>query len=282
MFLILFNLLFQPLTKFERTTRMKILKYPLLIVLGLLIGCSESSVVDPASDSASFENEITSDLSKYGNQKIIKVFPAVKSITIDGEENDWARAPKHKMRLEVDPGTGSPIENKDDLTSYFKMLWDEDNLYVFARIQDQDINTDGTELYERDGFEVYIDGDNSKTAAIVSPPVVFPPPAYDINDDFFRFIPGEASAFSAWGLIDPSNFEFAIMSTDEGYNVEIKMPFAELPGFPAVDKMGHEFGLEFQTNDNDYGNRESFLKWNSGLDDSYFNPSIFGTAVLVK
>ena len=254
---------------------MKTLNYVLFASLLIVLGCSDSTIVDPVNP----DNNINSILNKNSNAEMIKVFPAMKPITIDGLENEWARAPKHKMRLEVD--AGSPIENKDDLTSYFKMLWDEDNLYVFARIQDEDINVSGAELYEKDGLEIYIDGGNYKrVGANDFPPPNFTPAAYEDDVDFFRFIPGETSALSAYGIIDASSFEFAITETSNGYNVEVRMPFADLPDFPA--EAGHAFGVEFQTNDNDNGERQNFLKWNSALDESYFNPGLFGTAVLFK
>ena len=249
------------------------LNYILFSALLVLVGCTDTSVVDPENT----VEDIKYKLNKNSNAEMIKVFPAMKSVTIDGLENEWARAPKHKMRLEVDAAVPSPIENKDDLTSYFKMLWDEEYLYVFASIQDEEINVNGDQLFERDGFEIYIDGDNSKNVD-PGPPAAFPPPAYDSNDDFFRFIPGEAGALSAWGIIDASNFQFAFNITEKGYDLEVKIPFADLPDFPA--EAGHVFGVEFQTNDNDNYERQNFLKWNSELDDSYFNPSLFGTAVL--
>lgn|GEM_PF-6819659 len=213
------------------------------------------------------------------SDKAIKVFKATKNIVVDGNDNEWSRAPKHKLRLEVDAGTGSPIQNKADLASEFSMLWDDENLYIFATIEDEEINLNGGELFEKDGFEVYIDGDNSKNVAPAPFPLAFPPLAYDTNDDFFRFIPGERVALSAWSIIDATNFRFIYAPTKKGYNIEIKIPFVDLPDFNGVD--GHIFGVEFQNNDNDQDQRQNFLKWNSGLDDSYFNPSLFGTAILV-
>lgn len=209
------------------------------------------------------------------NATATKVFLAPGAITIDGDEGEWHDVPKRHLKEVID--LGSTIDNKFDLSTYCRMLWDEENLYFFARITDQDINTNAEFIYDMDGLEIYIDGDNSKNAAS-GPPVSFPPPAYDDNDDFFRFIPGESSALSAWEIIDGSNFEFALVPTDSGYNVEVKMPFSSLPGM--IAEAGHEFGLEFQVNDNDFGTRESILKWNSSSDNSYFDPSLFGTAIL--
>jgi len=181
--------------------------------------------------------------------------------------------------LELD--LGSPIESKFDLSSYFKILWDDDYLYVFVSVLDEEINLTGVELWERDGVEFYLDGDNSKNEAPGEPTSWSPAPeAYDANDDFFRFLPYETNALGAYDNIDTANFEFEIMITDKGYDVEIKMPFNDLPELSA--DAGSEFGFEFQVNDNDNDQRQNSLKWNSSLVRSYYDPSIFATAILVN
>lgn len=211
------------------------------------------------------------------SNKPIKVFKTPNSITIDGHEDDWERAPKHKMRVEID--LGFELDNNFDLSSYFKMLWDDENLYVFARILDEEINTSALEVFEKDGFEIYIDGNNSKTEADYNTPT-FPPAAYGNNTDFFRYIPGETQPIGAWEIIDASTFESAIILTEDGYNVETKIPFSSFPDFLAEG--GYQFGVEFQTNDNDNDERQQILKWWSDIDFSYLDPSLFGTAVLIE
>lgn len=252
-------------------------KLLILCIFSMFLACSQDQMsLNPQAEDAISGSDIERSLSK---KKPTKVFRTPGAITVDGNEAEWANVPKHKMRLEVNSTPAVAISNKFDLSSYFKILWDDDYLYVFANILDDEINTNGEELFERDGFEIYLDGDNSKNLG-VRPPDVFPPPAYDLSDDFFRFIPGEANALSAYDIIDGSNFEFAIQTSGNGWNLEVKMPLADLIDFPAPGVAGHVFGLEFQTNDNDGDQRNNFLKWNSGLDESFFDPSLFGEAVL--
>jgi hypothetical protein len=260
---------------------MNLIKICFIALLSFLIACSESSILDPVNDAAPGDSELTSSLNKNGSEKPVKVHRTKKEIVIDGKNDDWTRNGRiHKLRLEVDAGTQNPIENKKDLSSDVRMLWDDENLYFFASIWDEEININGVQLFERDGLEIYIDGANNKNVGILDfPPPNFTPAGYEDNVDFFRFIPDEGAS-SDYGIIDVSKFDFVIIKTSRGYDVEVKMPFADLPGFPAGDKTGHEFGVEFQTNDNDNDVRQNFLKWNSALDDSYFNPSLFGTAVL--
>ena len=257
---------------------MRILKTLLMLSLCIFFACSNQK--SPLGAEVDSSNKVDNDASSLSKIQPTKVFRTPGVITIDGLEKDWKRAPKHKMRLEVNAETPSPIENNFDLSSYFKMLWDDENLYFFVRIQDQEINTPSVpidRLYEKDGLEIYLDGNNSKNVA-VGPPGAIPPDAYDSNDDFIRFIPGESNPLSAWGIINVSNFVFDVETTSDGYTVEIKMPFADLPDFDPQG--GHVFGLEFQVNDNDNNQRQNFLKWASAIDESWFDPSLFGTAVL--
>lgn len=256
---------------------------PFLAIL-FLVACEKEGVTELlpeqgidliAQDIVGAEN-LELNNSRWGF-RVYPVFKANNPIILDGLENEWANTPKRELRKEFD--LGSPIESELDLSSYFKILWDDDYLYVFVSVTDEEINLNGVEVYEKDGVEFYFDGDNSKNVA-PGPPTSFPPPAYDSNDDFFRFLPYGTGALGAYGIISTTNFESEIMITDKGYDVEIKMPFSDLPELSA--EVGSKFGFEFQVNDNDYDQRQNFLKWYSSLGDSYFDPSSFATAILVN
>ncbi len=257
--------------------------FPLLAIL-LLMACEKESVAELldeqnvdliAQDQAWAENLTLNNLG-WGYRAYF-VFKANQPIVIDGLEDDWGNVPRRKLQMELD--LGSPIESKLDLSSYFKILWDDDYLYVFVSVTDEEINLNGAEVYEKDGVEFYFDGDNSKNVA-PGPPTSFPPPAYDSNDDFFRFLPYGTGALGAYGIISTANFESEIMITDKGYDVEIKMPFSDLPELSA--EVGSKFGFEFQVNDNDNDQRQNSLKWSSSLDNSFFDPSTFATAILIN
>ncbi len=258
------------------------MKYLFLIPLFsclLLSSCHQDSSLNHSQEAYSEVQDSDLSATTRNNQstKPIKVFKTRKAITIDGQEKDWKRAPKRKMRLEID--LGFELDNKSDLSSYFKMLWDDENLYVFASISDDEINTSASNIFEKDGFEIYLDGNNSKTPADYNVPS-FPPAAYGNNTDFFRYIPGETQAQGAWGIINTSTFESAIILTEDGYSVETRIPFSAFPDFSA--EAGTLFGVEFQVNDNDDNVRQQILKWWSDSDFSFLDPSLFGTAVLFE
>lgn len=66
----------------------------------------------------------------------------------------------------------------------------------------------------------------------------------------------------------------------DGWSLELAIPFANLKFNPTVD---HQFGFEIQINDNDGGEtRENMARWQSNTIKLEQNPSLFGTAQLVK
>lgn len=51
------------------------------------------------------------------------------------------------------------------VSSGAKVLWDNNNLYVYAVIKDSVLDKTGGEKHEQDSLEVFIDEDNGKTVS---------------------------------------------------------------------------------------------------------------------
>lgn len=269
----------------------------LVVMLGalLLTACnSDNFLLFPdaeveAQSQRNIDGEISSQtdvepalISSRRNSKPWKVFRAANPIAIDGLEDDWDDVPRKGLRLELDFNDYT-LDSKFDCSSYAKMLWDDANLYIFVSVLDDEIkfNTlDPGGLFNNDGVEFYIDGDNSKNvAANYPPPFIFPPPAYDNNDNLVRFFPSQSGAFVAYPNLASSAFDFMFAPNSRGgYNLEIQVPLASLG---ISGNAGDLFGVEFQVNDSDNDvERETSLKWFSSSDFSFYDPSLFGTAVL--
>ena len=125
--------------------------------------------------------------------------------------------------------------------------------------------------WEKDSIELFFDGDNSKNSEAMG---------YDSNDDQLRFIYNQFNAQSVRGNIDISAVDYGYSTTSDGWNLEVELPFSALPFDGTAN---HIFGFEAQVNDNDTGVRRSnVLKWWSDIDDSWKNPSLFGTAKLIE
>ncbi|MDM7924897.1 MAG: sugar-binding protein [bacterium] len=191
---------------------------------------------------------------------------------IDGVPDEWYQYASPFQQNSFD-NIGSPGNWPDSYEDHFARswaAWDADNFYLFIEAWDDIIQDTHANSWERDCFEVYFDGDNSKVEG-----------AYDtVNDMQLRF----GHAYTEASQIDgPSYFgregvEFVNVDTDLGWNLEIKLP---LDGIFLEPVAGFEFGFEIQGNDNDGTARESISKWWTEVGDpSWNNASTFGTAYL--
>ena len=86
---------------------------------------------------------------------------------IDGEMDEiWYNVSNTPASSYVE---GTEPDNWLDLFTFFRLMWDEQYIYMFARIYDDVIDTHHSNSWERDGLEIYFDGDNSKNDESVGP-----------------------------------------------------------------------------------------------------------------
>jgi hypothetical protein len=178
---------------------------------------------------------------------------------IDGEMDDvWMNITRTPMPIYCTDN--DPPEVWTDISSWFRVMWDEDAYYFFGHVLDDEILTDSPNDYENDSWEIYFDADKLSETTYV-----------DGNDFQWRYVYGEAPPYPA-GL---GAGEW--METDYGYEFELKIDAADVPFALEAD---HIFGWEAQVNDRDGTERENMTKWHEPSNDSWLNPSTFGTAIL--
>jgi len=156
-----------------------------------------------------------------------------------------------------------------DLTGWFRLLYDGTNFYGLFYTQDDVLFDNHANVWENDGWEIYFDPDYSRGTS------------YDgVNDQQIRIehrdkTPEEIDCAS-W--VNKNKIQFVNVNTPKGYVLEFSIPLTELKLSPLA---GTLLGFETQQNDNDGTNREHVSKWwlKQG-DDSWLNPSTFGTAKL--
>ncbi|MHC4147801.1 MAG: sugar-binding protein, partial [Planctomycetota bacterium] len=145
---------------------------------------------------------------------------------------------------------------------------------MLVEVNDEALTSDsggGGNKWNDDSVEVYVDGDNSKAT---SP---------DTNDHQYTFWWGneayeEPSAIhnGAPSLVD---VEYAIKTTDEGYMLEIKLPWMSIMG--ASPTPGQQIGFDVWINDDDDGgDRDSQVSWYSTDGNGWQDPSVWAVAVL--
>lgn len=187
---------------------------------------------------------------------------------IDGSaESIWQSANGNQIK-NVLLGTEVPAF---DLKANFRALYDADYLYIFVDVQDDQLHQDsGDQVWQDDVIEVFIDGNQSAGTV------------YDGVDDYqllFRWNDPQIHVGTNTGTAPvPDNIRFAMIATGNGYVAEIALPLAGINITPAN---GNEFGLDVQViDDDDGGDRETKYAWHGTTDDSWQNPSLFGTGRL--
>jgi hypothetical protein len=223
------------------------------------------------------------DASLFGTAKLhndyvvsgyaLPVGKAVFTPVIDGDlDEGWIMVPELSENLY---SVGSPKDKSDwnDGTMDFRVMWDDQKLYIFTKVWDDVIQNVGD--YQADGIEYYFDGDNAKTQG-----------NYDGIDDLqlrVKHVAQTTDELLPGGIVVPpawpkENVEFANKETDFGWTQEIAIRLADLDISPEV---AAEFGFDVQLNESDEANiRETGTKWWSSSDNSWKDASLFGTAVL--
>jgi len=193
-----------------------------------------------------------------------------KPVVIDGTlDAEWEQAVPFQQNSFDNAGTpGNWPDSYEDNFGRGWIMYDNDNMYVFLEAWDDIIQDVHANTYERDCFEIYFDGDNSKGAT------------YDaLNDMQLRFGHWAAAPADIDGAVTyftNTDVEFVNYDTDMGWNLEIKLPLSAIQ-VEAV--AGAEFGFESQQGDNDGTARDAISKWWTEVGDpSWNNASGWGTA----
>ncbi|MBQ5417509.1 MAG: endo-1,4-beta-xylanase, partial [Oscillospiraceae bacterium] len=178
------------------------------------------------------------------------------TVTVDGEIDDaWSGA--EDVKLEIALGSKSECSAK--------LLWDEENLYVLAKVKDDVLNTASGNDYEQDSIEVFLDENNSKAGS------------YEPDDKQYRVSCENKQSFNG-EKCNADNMSSAAVKTDDGYIIEAAFKWTDIT--PAA---GTKIGIELQINDASAdGVRIGTLNWSDDSNTSYMNTSVFGTAELTE
>jgi len=169
---------------------------------------------------------------------------------------------------------GSAPSSPADGSGTWRALWDWENLYVLVEVNDDSLTADsggGTNKWNDDSVEIYVEGDNTKAS---SP---------DENDHQYTFWWGnevwaEPSALHN-GAPSIVGVEYAVVTTADGYLLEVKLPWMSIMGKAATP--GQEIGFDVWINDDDDGgDRDSQISWYSTDGNGWQDPSVWAVAVL--
>lgn len=178
------------------------------------------------------------------------------TITVDGTVEDaWKDADILKTEA-VAMGDGKSAYAE------FRLLWDDNFLYVLADVKDVKLSASNSNAWEQDSIEIVIDQNNGKTAK------------YEADDGQYRI--NFKNKVSSGGAADTSKLKSATAVTATGYILEAAIPFTKVK--PAA---GAKIGFDLQVNDDSgKGARTGIKCWNDTTNNNYQSTSNFGTLTL--
>lgn len=175
------------------------------------------------------------------------------TISVDGEEDAaWNNAVN--IPLTINKGS--------EASANAKVLWDDDNLYVYATVNDAVLDKTGAQTHEQDSLEVFIDEDNGKTAS------------YGEDDKQYRINYNNEQSFNGKKCL-AENVKSATKTIDGGYVVEAAFKWTDIK--PAN---GTKIGLELQINDAKGGKRIGTLSWYDETGMGWSGSNVYGTVEL--
>ncbi len=154
------------------------------------------------------------------------------------------------------------INKGSEASANAKVLWDDDNLYVYATIKDAVLDKTGAQTHEQDSLEVFIDEDNGKTAS------------YGEDDKQYRINYNNEQSFNGKKCL-AENVKSKTKTIDGGYVVEAAFKWTDIK--PAN---GTKIGLEFQINDAKDGKRTGTLSWYDETGMGWSGSNVYGTVEL--
>ncbi len=185
---------------------------------------------------------------------------------IDGNVDAvWANAELGTLDFEVWP----PVQ-PDFAGTQWRVLYDENYLYVLAEVKDERrINDSGTDWWEDDAVEIFIDGDNSQNGT------------YDrVNDFQFAFRYNDPVVnIGTYSVNNTTGIEFVQYEwiDGNGYTIEARIPWSTIGITPIP---GNYIGFEIEIDDDeDGGGREAQMSAFTISREAWQNPSFFTPAL---
>jgi len=202
----------------------------------------------------------------------------MRNMTVDGDLSEWAGVKPIQMRIEV---LGNTWRERDYPFADFYLGWDEDNIYVAARVKDATLanNYRGKQIWNGDAIEVFIDTTPDKDPTMTAYTAdawqfVLSPTNADGKPD--AAVSGNPTLMPGY---EPKGNRVAAGKTEDGWAIECAVNRAEMGGWrpTAGARIGFTVGLD----DSDGGDRVRQFLWR-GRPDTWNNRTRFGRLLLAE
>lgn len=210
----------------------------------------------------------------------VTAFRTETPFAIDGNLDGWSDYPSYASTFRV--FTISDWDGTDDLSAFWRLAWDNDNLYIGVLVTDDThVQTQsGNQIWRGDGIDMQIDTDRLGDLG----------PGISPDDYQITFSPGDfgglpPSAFrfrgtSAGQMLDAVGHSITVRSQQsaDGYILEASIPWIDIGGRPEA---GAQLGLSLNANDNDSVGtaRQEMMKSHISTR-TFTNPSTWGILII--
>lgn len=209
-------------------------------------------------------------VSRLNAQQVAEIPHVNSKVIVDGFADDlWNLLEEHPITFLID---GKDYPSTSDCSGNYKAFWNRDTLYVLIFALDNKLYTGDRTVYLNDGFEIYLNIDNTKDTL------------YTEDCYQFRFIPGSKDITGRWGLNvwTPPTVDFAIhVNVDTNRTIEAVFPLMALGKNSSVAE-GDSMGFEIEILDNDGSGRDHVLSWNKNEHMAWYNPTKMGTIIFTE
>ena len=196
----------------------------------------------------------------------LDVFQTSDAILIDAEvDSAWEDVPTHPINNYL----GGDVSSLEDAYGEFRILWDEDYLYLLVDVVDDKLVRDsGPAFWEDDGIELYFDMGFERASS------------YDENDHSPRVRWDDFFLYETNNQQIREDVDFVQRDIAGGYRVEMRFPWSAFDVTPEGDQ---SFGFDVHIlDDDDASGRDVKLAWfaDKSNDTAWQDPSAMGVAVL--
>ncbi len=251
------------------------------VLLGFFRGSDQRlTVTNPGSGTVQEDGRLlVGDFPVTWTAPTYEVAWATSPITVDGDDNEWARIARTSNW--VDPVSGDPVSG---LHSWAKLLRDETSLYVWMHARDLDIwstlTSRDANLWEEEVLELYLDPgqDGRDYVELQLNPLntVFDahfddPANRDLAAARQFTIEGLETAVSVSGTLDDRT------DRDRRWTAEVRIPIASVPGLAEALDGNLPVGMNLYRYDRPEGEDPSMVAWSPVGAGTFHNPVRFGS-----
>jgi hypothetical protein len=206
---------------------------------------------------------------------------ATAQIEVDGvEDGDWTHAiamPLERQNLYLEDF----VEGPADFSGVIKALWDPDNFYVLLKVQDDTLDTQSNQAWERDHWSVYFDISNIKQDGELLDDLAEPMDSVQFMLEKVWSVEGDIDLQLAINKDTLKwNEDFVeVIDSGSNYMLELVVPFSDI-GVTLSEGMVIGWDAKIGDNDGD-GQLDAKLAWNQLADEGWHNASYLGEVELM-